>query len=137
MRLRLVITAVTVPLLLWAFLPLGADGKPSLSSRIEAKRRQVQAKKDTEGVLSSSIAGYQSRIRSLQADISDLSVRQARLEADLNAKLARLEAIQEQLRAERARLARLRARLAESRVVLAKRLVDLYKADNPDVLTVV
>src|SRR4051812_47647656 len=105
MRLRLLIVAATVPLLLWAFLPLGADGKPSLPSRIEHKRHQVEAKKATEGVLSSSIARYQSRISSLQSDISDLSVRQASLQADLDAKLARLEAIQEDLRSERARLA--------------------------------
>ncbi len=137
MRLRPLIWAVTVPLLLWAFLPLGADGKPSLSSRIEKKRQQVEAKKETEGVLASTVAGYQSRIRTLQGDIDVLSVRQATLEADLDAKLARLAVIQEDLRAERARLARLRARLAEARVLLARRLVDLYKADNPDVLTVV
>src|SRR5215213_6817449 len=123
MRLRLLIAAVTVPLLLWAFLPLGADGKPSLSSRIEKKRDQVAAKKRTEGVLTSSIAGYSKHINALQGDITVLAARQARLQSDLDAKLARLAAIQQDLRAERARLARLRARLAEARVVLARRLV--------------
>src|SRR4051794_16864583 len=111
MRLRPFLLAVTVPLLLWALLPLGADGKPSLASKIQRKREQVAGKKAQEGVLSSTIAGYTRRIGSLQADIATLSARQAHLQADLDAKLARLAAIQDALRAERARLARLRARL--------------------------
>ena len=44
---------------------------------------------------------------------------------------------QKDLRSERARLARLRARLAEGRKILARRLAELYKADKPDLMTVV
>src|SRR4051812_32990966 len=98
MRLRLLIAAVAVPLLLCAFLPLGADGKPSLSSRIQRKRDQIAGKKAQEGVLSTSISSYSHRIGSLQASITTLAARQARLQADLDAKLARLAAIQEDLR---------------------------------------
>jgi murein DD-endopeptidase MepM/ murein hydrolase activator NlpD len=60
-----------------------------------------------------------------------------RLQADLDAKRAELARIQELLRQERARLARLRARLAEAKVALAERLVEIYKADSPDIVTVV
>ena len=60
-----------------------------------------------------------------------------KIEADLNAKRAELDRIQDDLRKERARLTRLRARLAESRAALSARLVHLYKADEPDVVTVV
>jgi peptidoglycan DL-endopeptidase CwlO len=66
-----------------------------------------------------------------------LQGRQARIQADLDAKLAELARIQERLRQERIRLARLRARLAEARIVLSKRLVEIYKADRPDVVTVI
>src|SRR4051794_5713789 len=90
MRLRLLILAVTVPLLLWAASPLGADGKPSLSSKIDRKRDQIAGKKSQEGVLSTTIAGYTRRIGSLQEDISTLSAREAQLQSDLDAKLARL-----------------------------------------------
>src|SRR3954468_13094630 len=100
MRLRLLILAVTVPLLLWASSPLGADGKPSLSSKIDRKRGEIAGKKAQEGVLSTTIASYTSRIGSLQDDIATLSARQARLQSDLDAKLARLAAIQQELRAE-------------------------------------
>jgi murein DD-endopeptidase MepM/ murein hydrolase activator NlpD len=136
MRLRLLIAAVALPFALWAVLPLGADGS-SLSSRIQRKRSQIEAKRSSERALTTQISAYSGRIRSLQGDITRLAARQARIQADLDRKLARLAAIQTDLRAERARLARLRSRLAQARVVLARRLVDLYKADNPDIITVV
>ena len=66
-----------------------------------------------------------------------LERRQVRIQGDLDAKRAELSRIQEDLRQERIRLARLRARLAEARLALADRLVQLYKADKPDVVTVV
>src|SRR5204862_7228533 len=47
------------------------------------------------------------------------------------------EEIQAQLRAERARLLRLRRRLVVSRRALAQRLVELYRSDQPDPVTVV
>src|SRR4051794_32829539 len=113
MRLRLLIAALAVPLLLWVGLPLGADGAPSLSSKIQRKRDAIAGKRAQEGVLSTSIASYSRRIGSLQSSITTLAAREARLQGDLDAKLARLAAIQQDLRSERARLARLRARLAE------------------------
>jgi murein DD-endopeptidase MepM/ murein hydrolase activator NlpD len=66
-----------------------------------------------------------------------LQTKQVRLEADLEAKRAELAQIQEDLRRERLRLARLKRRLAEARVELANRLVEMYKEDSPDVVTVV
>jgi murein DD-endopeptidase MepM/ murein hydrolase activator NlpD len=136
MRLRLLIAAVAIPCVLWVFVPMGADGQ-SLSSKIQRKRDQIQGKRSTERVLTSSITNYSRRIGALQSDITVLAAKQARIQGQLDAKLARLAQIQTELRAERARLARLRARLVEARVTLARRLVDVYKADNPDILSVV
>ena len=48
-----------------------------------------------------------------------------------------LAVVQRKLREERARLTRLRARLLVVRRALAARLVELYKADAPDAITVV
>ena len=136
MRLRLLIAAVTLPLVVVAWQPL-PGGAASLSSRIDEKRREIEAQRGKEEVLTADIQGYTSRINALQADITELQAREARLQADLDRKLARLSAIQEDLRVERARLVRLRAKLEEGRRLLSKRLVDLYKADSPDLLTVV
>ena len=88
-------------------------------------------------MLSSDVAGYTRKINALQGDITVLQTKQVRLQASLDRKRAELARIQEDLRRERLRLARLRARLAEARAALSKRLVELYKADQPDLVTVV
>src|SRR5829696_9289461 len=141
-RLGLLIAVALLPLALWAVVPVLSSGASrsraaSLSSRIDQKREQIEQKKGRERVLSSTVARYSARIGSLQADITVLQRRQVRIQGDLDAKRAELARIQERLRQERIRLARLRARLAEARVALAGRLVELYKADRPDVVTVV
>jgi murein DD-endopeptidase MepM/ murein hydrolase activator NlpD len=135
-RLGLLVIVVLVPLVLWAALPVLAPGA-SLGSRIEQKRRQIEHKKGRERVLSSTVARYTRRIGALQGDITVLEGRQLRIQGDLDAKRAELARIQDDLRQERIRLARLRARLAEARIALSNRLVELYKADKPDVVTVV
>jgi murein DD-endopeptidase MepM/ murein hydrolase activator NlpD len=137
LRLRLLVAVVAVPLALWLVLPVFSSGEPPLSSRIDSKRRQIEAKKGRERVLTTTIAGYTRRIGALQSDIDVLQARQARIQSDLDAKLAELGRIQERLRQERIRLARLRARLAEARITLSKRLVEIYKADKPDMVTVI
>jgi murein DD-endopeptidase MepM/ murein hydrolase activator NlpD len=135
-RLRLLIVAVSAPLLLWALLPMVSPGA-SLQGKIETKQREIERHKGRERVLASDIAAYSKRINVLQADITTLQARQVRLQADLDAKQAELARIQDELRRERLRLSRLRARLAEARVALSTRLVQLYKADEPDIVTVV
>src|SRR5688572_20897309 len=135
-RLRLIALIAALPFLLWLFVPVLSDGAP-ISSRIEEKRRQIERKKDRERVLTTTIQGYTERIDSLQGDISTLQERQIRLEADLTRKRAELDRLQDELRDERIRLVKLRARLAESRAALSERLVQLYKADKPDVVTVI
>ena len=137
-RIRLLIVVALLPLALWAALPMLSEGSPrSIGSKIEQKKRQIAAKKGRERVLSTTITRYSRRINSLQGDITVLQRREVAIQTDLDAKRAELARTQEELRQERIRLARLRARLAEARVALADRLVQLYKADRPDVVTVV
>jgi murein DD-endopeptidase MepM/ murein hydrolase activator NlpD len=141
-RLGLLITVAVIPLALWAVLPMLSDGSvqsqaSSIGSKIDRKKRLIDAKKGHERVLSSTITRYSKRIGSLQGDITVLERKQVAIQTDLDAKRAELSRIQEQLRQEKIRLARLRARLAEARIALANRLVELYKADKPDVITVV
>ncbi len=142
MRLRFLLAGVVLPLLLWAALPLASPGQSpgklaSLNDKIAKKRFQIGKKKGTERVLSHEIAGYSRRIRRLESKISVLRSRQGRLQADLDDKRAELARIQADLRKERRRLARLRVRLSQGRAVLEQRLVELYQADEPDIVTVV
>jgi murein DD-endopeptidase MepM/ murein hydrolase activator NlpD len=135
-RLRLLFAVAALPLALWLLLPVLSDGAP-LQSKIDSKKRQIERKRDKERVLTTTIRGYTERINVLEDDIDVLYARQVRLETDLANKRAELARVQDELRRERIRLARLRERLAEARAALADRLVELYKADEPDVVTVI
>ena len=135
-RLRLLAAALATPLVLWLFVPVLSDGQ-SIGTKIERKQSQIQEKKQQEGVLTSTIQGYSQRIGALQGDIDTLTTRQVRVETDLAAKREELQKLQDELRRERIRLTQLRARLAEAQAVLSDRLVALYKADKPDVVTVI
>lgn len=138
-RLGLLLAVAALPLALWALVPLVSSGQSpnELQRKIDRAQDKIHWRKGRERVLASDIAGYSRRITSLQADITQLQGRQVRLQASLDAKRAELADLQERLRRERLRLARLRARLAEAKVALAQRLVEIYKADKPDLVTVV
>jgi murein DD-endopeptidase MepM/ murein hydrolase activator NlpD len=136
MRLRVLIACLLAPALLWAILPVPSKSQ-RLTERIEEKRGQIERKRGTERVLSTDIAAYTRKINGMQNRIGSLQARQARIQADLDAKKAELIRLQDELRDERARLTRLRARLVETREQLADRMVEIYKADKPDVLTVI
>jgi murein DD-endopeptidase MepM/ murein hydrolase activator NlpD len=128
---------------LWLVLPLGSQGASpraraaSLQDKIHTTQSKIGRRKGTERVLTSDIAQWSARIERLQGRISTLQARQNRIQSDLDARRAELIRTQDRLRQERARLARLRARLAEGRQILARRLVELYQADRPDLVTVV
>jgi murein DD-endopeptidase MepM/ murein hydrolase activator NlpD len=142
MRLRTFAVGVALPLAAWGASPLVADaGDPSasaasLSTKIQQVQGKIGRKKGTERVLSSEIAAYSARIDGLQVKITRLRTRESRVQDVLDHNRQELLQIQADLRAERARLVRLRKRLAEARAALAKRLVELYQADRPDLVTV-
>jgi murein DD-endopeptidase MepM/ murein hydrolase activator NlpD len=143
MRLRLLLAGAVLPLVLWALLPVLSQGaSPSgrvndLQNKIETTQGKIGRKKGTERLLTSQISAYTARIDRLQGRIGSLQERQATAQADFEAKRAELSRIQSDLRAERQRLVRLRARLAQARRALAQRLVELYQADAPDLVTVI
>jgi murein DD-endopeptidase MepM/ murein hydrolase activator NlpD len=143
MRLRLLLATAALPLVLWAVVPMVSSGaSPSskldqLNSKIQSTQGRIGSRKGTERVLTTQISAYSARINALQAKIGKLQRHQAGVEADLQAKQAELGRIQGELRSERRRLVRLRARFVEARAALAQRLVELYQADKPDVVTVI
>jgi murein DD-endopeptidase MepM/ murein hydrolase activator NlpD len=134
--------ALLAPLLLWALSPLVTTAAAprtlnEVQSKIREKEREIDRRKGSERVLTSDISRYTSRIDDLQGRITTLQTRQVRIQADLDAKRAELVKVQEELRQERARLTRLKARLLAGRRALSDRLVELYKSDKPDLVTVV
>ena len=128
--------AITLGLAAYVVLPMPGLSAP-LSERIEQTRSAVNSKKYREHVLSETIAGYNVRIDSLQGDITALQRKQNRVQATLDEKRAELLEVRVRLEQARDRLERLRKELVIAEDALAARLVELYKADEPDALTVV
>jgi murein DD-endopeptidase MepM/ murein hydrolase activator NlpD len=143
MRLRrILVMTVLAPLALWAALPLVSSASPeasvsSLQSRIEQKRGQLNQVNGRARVLTGDISALTQSIDRLQGTVTALERRENAIQADLDAKRVELERTQDELRRVRGRLVRLRARLAHGKAVLADRLVELYKSDQPDIVSVV
>jgi murein DD-endopeptidase MepM/ murein hydrolase activator NlpD len=142
MRRRILLACLLAPLALWALLPLVSSADPQgdierLERRIDEKRQRLSRVNGRARVLTSDISAFTERIDALQGTIDVLQRRQDRLQESLDAKRRELAATQEELRAVRARLTRLRARLRTARRVLAARLVEIYKSDEPDMISVV
>jgi murein DD-endopeptidase MepM/ murein hydrolase activator NlpD len=127
---------IALTLCAYLLLPLPGLSAP-LSDRIEKKRAQIEDKKQQEGVLTTTIQRFNTRIAAVQGEISATQERLDRAQASLDAQKAELLEVRDQLEAARDRLERLRSELATARKVLAARLVEIYKADSPDALTVV
>ena len=127
---------ITLAIAAFLVLPLPGLSAP-LSSRIEEKKEQIQHHKAKEGVLSTTIERFNTRIDAVQGEISATERRLARVQDSLDRQKAKLLAVRDKLEEARDRLERLRSELETSRRVLAARLVEIYKADSPDALTVI
>ena len=139
-RLTLLVLVASLPFVLWSVLPVGSsaqdpgqDPEEDRSQQVADRRPQGQGAGADDRHLAVRAAGS----TRCESDITRLSARQQKLQTSLDAKRAELAVVQGKLRAERARLTRLRARLLVVRRALAQRLVELYKADAPDAITVV
>lgn len=120
----------------YVLLPLPGQTAP-LSERIDAKRSQVEQKKHQEGVLTETISGFNNRISGLQGEINSTQRRLGTVQTELDARRSELLKVRDDLEVARDKLARARKRLGVSRDALAERLVELYKSDRPDALTVI
>ena len=127
---------ISLAVLAFLVLPLPGLSAP-LSTRIEKKRNQIERHKAREGVLSSTIQGFSERIDAVQGEIAATERRLSRVQGSLDRQKAKLLEVRNQLEEARDRLERLRSELSTARRVLAKRLVEIYKADSPDALTVI
>jgi murein DD-endopeptidase MepM/ murein hydrolase activator NlpD len=121
--------AVACALALATFVAASATGQ-DLESRLQQQRDRLGQVKQHEGELSTTIQKYGDQIDQLIGQISVLRNREAVVEQELARKQA-------ELHRDRVRLAQLKANLKRSLNVLRNRLVDIYRAGQPDLLTVV
>jgi murein DD-endopeptidase MepM/ murein hydrolase activator NlpD len=129
-----------LPLVLGAcaylLLPMPGLSAP-LSDRIEQKRAQIDEAEQKEGVLTTTIQRFSTRIDGLEGEINATQQQLDRAQASLDRQKAELLEVRDRLEMARDRLERLRSELETARRVLAQRLVEIYKSDTPDALTVV
>jgi murein DD-endopeptidase MepM/ murein hydrolase activator NlpD len=137
-KTALIVLAVVAPVAT-ALMPAVSAGESlsSIQSRLNAARGKLTHVRGREQVLSTDVAALSSRIRSLERQVGALRRREARAERILAAKRAELARVQGQYAQEHARYVRLRAKLRRAQVVLSTRLVEIYKSDPPDFVTVI
>ncbi len=140
----LLLSVCALTLTVWAVLPIGSSGAPTTQQKLREVQRDIQVtqskigkRKGTERVLASDIARWTTKARRLQGRIGTLQRREAVVQGTLDSAQAELDRTQDELRFQRARQVRLKARLAEARRILSARLVERYRADEPDLVTVV
>lgn len=133
---RLFFLPLILAALAYLVLPLPGQSEP-LSQRIEKKRGEIEQTKHQEGVLTTTITGLGTRIDSIQGQINASQAQLDRAQGSLDRKRDELLDVRDRLEEAKDRLARLRSELDTARKVLAARLVEIYKADEPDALTVV
>ena len=110
----------------------------AIQANISEKQAAIENARAKEGVLTSDISALSKRIRTLTREIGSLRRREARVQNTLDARRAQLARVQARYagRARRASCA-CGEELRRSQGVLAERLVEIYKADQPDMLSVI
>jgi len=131
---RVLLAAATVLACLVAAVPAMASNLQDKLDTTQAKINDAQQKGD---VLSTDIERFGERIGGLETVVSRLRNREAAVEARLSTKQAELEAAIADLGNAHDRLLALRSRLRHSVVELSRMLVSIYRAGDPDFLSVV
>lgn len=116
---------------------LAAGAGASVEERLDTTRERLDKAGEKKGVLTSDIEELSSEMRVLEEEIAVLRNREAAVEAELAAKQAELDQATEQLKVAVTELKELRHRLEISLVELRKRLVAIYRAGSPDIVSVI
>ncbi len=118
---------------------LGSGAAPAqdLQEKQEEKEAKLSEVRERKGVLTTTISRYRSRIERLTGEVAALRNREAALERRLAAKQAELDGAGAELDRAKRQLAILRARLKRALVALRERLVAMYRAGTPDLLSVI
>jgi len=109
----------------------------AIQASIGSKHAAIERARSKEGVLTTHISTLSRRIRTMGREIGSLRRRETRVERTLEARRAQLERVRVRYEEEHRRFVALRRKLRRSQRVLAARLVAIYKADQPDMLSVI
>jgi peptidoglycan hydrolase CwlO-like protein len=109
----------------------------TLQEKLDSTQGKLSHVRESQSALSATIAEQNKAIDTMLGEVSRLRQQQLALEGELEDKQGELDQASEELEAEKHRLALIRARLQRALGVLRERLVSMYEAGSPDVLSVV
>jgi peptidoglycan DL-endopeptidase CwlO len=131
------------PLLALAGLCIGLLAGPAaapaedLHSELEAKESKLEDVRERKGVLTTTVSRYGKEIDRLTAEVADVRTREAAVRDRLAAKQAELDRAAAELDGAQERLRKVRERLKRALTVLRERLVAIYQAGDPDLISVI
>ncbi len=139
MFLRLRTSPLLLALALAGFFALlgGVAVAEELQEELDRKSGQLDLVQERQGVLTSELERMGSEISRLQIEVDQLRTREAAVEDELVAKQAELDAASAELRSAQDHLTAVRERLRRALIDLRERLVAIYEAGSPDVVSVV
>lgn len=106
-----------------------------LGSKLESKEETLAKVRERQGVLTTTISRFRSQILHLTREVATLRTQEAEVRVRLEAKQAELDRAVAELDGARRHLAEARARLKRALVTLRDRLIAIYEAGTPDVLS--
>ena len=115
-------------------LPLSGLALPGTIGETQAQLEQNRSK---ESELGGKISELGDRISSLEDEIDGLQQQEATVQRRLDIRTEELNKLRDELERLQRHLEKLQKKLAQGREALAQRLVERYKQDSPDVITVV
>jgi peptidoglycan hydrolase CwlO-like protein len=124
-------------LLLLALCLVASAPAETLREKLDATEGKLSHVRESQSALSATIAEQNKAIDTMLGEVSRLRQAQQTLESELADKQGELAGATAKLEAEKRRLARIRARLQRALGVLRQRLVAIYEAGTPDVVSVV
>lgn len=117
-------------LLLVALIAVAQAPADDLQGKLDKKQDRLDQATDKKQVLTTEVSRYNDQIDQLTGEVAALRNREAAVQADLDQAQAEFATAKHELRL-------LRERLRRSIDALEDRLVEIYKADEPDALTAV
>jgi len=125
-----ILLAALLALLICAFALAGQAPAADLQARLDEKEAELDEASGKRELLTSEIDDFNAQIDQLTGEVAALRNREAAVQAELDEAQAQLDIEQDNLRI-------LRKRLERSIDALEQRLVDIYKADEPNAISIV
>ncbi len=136
---RLAATALPVLAALICIATFATPAAPAqdLQSELEAKQSKLDEVRERKGVLTTTITAYGDRIDRLIGEVASIRTREAAAQDRLAAKQSELDGAVAELEQAKDRLAQVRSHLRRALDALRDRLVAIYEAGSPDLLSVI